>query len=238
MEAVTSFPYIAEQIFGDLDSRSLERSKNVCRAWKQFIEDPNHKLFWIQMIEEVEGQFEDWPIVTLKKFISGPQPKWIYLGMRELRDFVAKLYSFNSNLAYINELYLEKYIELKVELNGKCHGSPAIHWVCLYLDILDSDHGFKIINLLLQNSVPLKLDLDAVDDFCGFTAFQLFCMIGNVKIVGIMIEEALNAKNCRFDLKAMDKKGLTAFQLAQNLNLPGQVLVVDLIKRKLPPGTY
>ena len=192
----------------------------------------------VPKIREFERDFETWPRVTLKEFISGPQPKWIYMGIQELREFVAKLVSFKSNLAYINGLYLEKYIELKVELNGKCHGTPAIHWVCLYLDVLDSDLGFKITNLLLQNSVFLKLDLNAVDDVHGFTAFQLCCTTGNVKIVDIMIEEALNVKNCRFDLKAKDKKGHTGFQLAKKLGLPCQIRVVDLIERKLPPGTY
>ena len=50
-EVLLRFPKIGEEIFDSIDEESLENSKKVCRFWKNFIEDPNQKLIWIQAIK-------------------------------------------------------------------------------------------------------------------------------------------------------------------------------------------
>ena len=76
-EVILRFHYIGEEIFDSLDEVSLEKSKKVCRTWKNFISNPNQKFKWIQIIKAHEEK----PIlrsktVRLKNFIIGPKPKW------------------------------------------------------------------------------------------------------------------------------------------------------------------
>ena len=66
-EVVLRFPQIGEEIFDSLDEKSLQNCREVCRTWKNFIEDPNHKLLWIQIIKKHEKN------IWMKNFVSGPQ---------------------------------------------------------------------------------------------------------------------------------------------------------------------
>ena len=52
-EVLLRFPYVGEEIFDLLDEKSLENCKSVCKTWKNFIEHPNQKFFWIQIIRKL-----------------------------------------------------------------------------------------------------------------------------------------------------------------------------------------
>ena len=89
-EVILRFPQIGETIFDLLDEKSLENCKNVCQTWKNFIEDPNLKLMWIQALKvhEKKAIMNGLPV---KSYISGPKPRWSKLRMEDLKDFVIEL---------------------------------------------------------------------------------------------------------------------------------------------------
>ena len=229
-EVFSRFPHIGEDIFDLLDEKSLENCKKVCRIWKKFIDDPNQKLKWIQEIKEneknavirVSKTFEDIP---LKDFMSGPKPKWSKLRILDLREFVNRLNNVKNESKLI-EMFLEKYAELKVELNAKSKEMTIFHWAC-YIG------QSKLVNILLQKSTNLKIDLNAKDKYGG-TAFHWACAFGNTKIVKMMIE---NAESSKLNFQTKNDAGRTAFQDAQIIPLANQD-VINLIKKKLPAGKF
>ena len=68
----------------------------------------------------------------------------------------------------------------------------------------------------------------------GYTAFHYACGLGSTEVAEMMIENA-ESSNLDFKIKTKGRYGFTAFQLAQVL---GRDNSVDLIKRKLPSGTF
>ena len=63
-EVLLRFPHIGEKIFESLDEKSIDTFRRLCRTWKNFIEDPNHKLLWIQIIRGHEKN------IRIKKYVS------------------------------------------------------------------------------------------------------------------------------------------------------------------------
>ena len=53
----------------------------------------------------------------LKTFIGGPKPNWSKLQIQELKEFVNELNS-EKDESKLNEMFVEKYTKLKVELNA------------------------------------------------------------------------------------------------------------------------
>ena len=118
-EVLLKFPHIKEEIFDLLDAKSLKNCTSVCKTWKNFLEDPNQKFMWIQIIKGYEEKafLEGFCVnIPLERFISSQKPKWSKLRLQDLREFVRRLNSEKDESKLI-ELFLEKYAELKVELN-------------------------------------------------------------------------------------------------------------------------
>ena len=228
-ELLLRFPYVGEEIFDRLDEKSLGICKKVCRSWKKFIEDPTQKFMWIQIIKELEENTcpclnrysENLPLMN---YISGPKPKWSKLRIQDLREFVKRLNSEQSVTKLI-AIFLEKYVELKVELNGAdwC-GKTIFHLACRC-------GKSELANILMKEYSNLKIDLNA-KDLSGRTAFHYACCFGRIDVAKMMIE---NAESSKLDFKIKDCYGRTAFQLAESRRNHG---IVDLIKRKLPAGTF
>ena len=100
-------------------------------------------------------------------------------------------------------MFLEKYAELKVELNTQTRRKETIfHWACCF-------GNSKVVNILMKKSDNFKIDLNAKNDV-GHTAFHYACMYGSTKVVEMMIE---NAETSKIDLKT--KTGKTALQIAK-----------------------
>ena len=123
-------------------------------------------------------------------------------------------------------MLLEKYAALKVDLNAKVEKEMTIfHCACFY-------GQSKLVNILLQNSGNLKIDLNAKDGLFKHTALNWACWAGKTELVKMMIE---NPNSSKFDLKIKDLYGRTAFQNAEER---GNQDIVALFKRKLPAGSY
>ena len=228
-EVLLRFPYIGEEIFDRLDEKSLGLCKKVCKSWKKFIEHPNQKFMWIQIIKRYEEKAflkSFCTIFPLKRFISSQKPKWSKFRLQDLREFVKSLNSEKDKSKLI-ELFLEKYAELKVELNG----TYGFNKETIFHRAPSSGQS-NLVNLLMKKSTDFKIDLNAKDRY-GYTGFQIACYtFGRKEIVEMMIE---NAETSKLNLKIKDNHGCTAFQLAE---FAGKQGIVDLIKRKLPTGTY
>ena len=85
----------------------------------------------------------------------------------------------------------------------------------------------------MTQSANLKIDLNARSkDEIGCTAFHYACVFGRRDIITMMIEHA-ESSNLNFKIK--DKFGATAFQVAE---WEEKHDIVDLMKRKLPAGTF
>ena len=125
---------------------------------------------------------------------------------------------------------LEKYADLKVELNGTygIHKGTIFHWA-------RSSGQSNLVNLLMKKSVDFKINLDVKDDNGsgnGYTGFHKACLYQSTEMVEMMIE---NAESSKLDLKIKANDGRTAFQLAE---FAERTDIVNLIKRKLPTGTF
>ena len=56
-EVLLRFHYVGQQIFEQLDNKSLVKCREVARSWQQFID--NKKLSWIRIIKKyLEGTEE------------------------------------------------------------------------------------------------------------------------------------------------------------------------------------
>ena len=89
----------------------------------------------------------------------------------------------------------------------------------------------RIANILITESANLKIDVNA-GDFCGYTSFHNACLIGHREIIAMMIE---HAELLNLNFKAKNCLGKTALQELERF---GKHDIVDLIKRKLPAGTF
>ena len=169
-DVLLRFPYIGEKMFALLDEKSLDNCRKVCKTWKCFIEDPSQKFKWIEIIKghEKEAHLRFCFVRTpLEYFISGQKPKWSKLKIQDLRAFVEQLNSEKDKSKLI-EMFLEKYAELKVELNNRTGllGMNIFHLASMY-------RQSKLVNILLKKSANFKIDLNAKDNR-GFTALHLY----------------------------------------------------------------
>ena len=82
-------------------------------------------------------------------------------------------------------MFLEKYAELKVELNAETkNGKTFVHCACNW-------GQSNVANALLMiKSTDLKIDLNARDSY-GYTAFHYACSRGWSEIVDMMIKVPL-----------------------------------------------
>ena len=125
-EVFLRFSHLGEGIFDLLDEKNLQKCRKVGRTWKRFIEDPNQKLLWIQIIKKHEKT------IYLKRFISSPQ-KWSKLRIQNLREFAKKLEKDLVNREEMGCAFLKKYAELGIKLNGKdANGDTALHFVLIH----------------------------------------------------------------------------------------------------------
>ena len=112
--------------------------------------------------------------------------------------------------------------KLNIELNSRSlMHSTAFHLSCM------NGHS-KIVEMLIQKSDELNIDLNAVDYTRseGRTAFQWVCAVGNSEIVKILMENSIEFS---IHLNAKDKVGYTAFH---NACEHGQLQVAEMLMKK------
>ena len=216
-EVLLRFPHIGEKFFESLDEKSLESCRKVCKQLKNFIEDPNQKFRWILIIKKIEER------TNLKYWINSKYT-WSKLRIQNLREF-AKSLLLEEDISKIKKMFLEKYIELKIELNNKSN----FGWTVFHLACQQGDS--KVAEILMKKCIELKIDLNAQDKY-GQTGFHIACIYGRYREHIIILEQILdNAESLKINLTSKNCYGRTGFQSA---NTMGHFQVVALIMRKLP----
>ena len=85
----------------------------------------------------------------------------------------------------------------------------------------------NIVEMLIDKSVPLQLDLTAT--FSGLTGFYLACRGGHTNVVELLLDKS---ESVNFDLTAKDKRyGETGYQMAEFFKTTE---VINLIKTNMP----
>ena len=221
-ELLLRFPDIGEVIFDLLDEESLQNCREVCRTWKNFIEDPNQKFLWIHIITSYEKYS------FLKNYISDThmsgQQKWKELRIQELRK-IANSLNFSMDLDVI---FLEQYVKMNLNLDARdLNGGTVFHWA---IKISHPD----LVDLLLKKSVDLNVDINAYDHF-GYTGFHIACLgIYRIQNLEVILNNA-DLVNIDFGAISHDGGQFTGFEYAEMANL---VDVTNLIRTKLPIGRY
>ena len=171
-EVLLRFTHIGEEIFESLDEKSIAACRRVCRTWKNFIEDPNHKLLWIQIIRAHEKN------IRIKKYVSSPR-KWSKLGIKNLRKF-AWLISIQNSDVKKEEMFLEKYSEANFKLEAKDkYGVKLFQWAL-------TNRYFKLAKIHVLNFDP-----NAKSRF-GYTALHLACFWGYPEFIEAILGQSFN----------------------------------------------
>ena len=121
-------------------------------------------------------------------------------------------------------MFLEKYIELKKELNARnTIGYTAFHLACLHADS-------KLTDMMMKKCNELKIDLNAQDKN-GQTGFHIACRYGVTLEHILIIEQILdNAESLKINLTSRNIYVRTGFQIA---SVMGRIEVVNLIRKKV-----
>ena len=107
-------------IFDALKSENLDSCRRICKDWKKIMNDPYQKISKIELIKIDEID------ISIKKFISNP-PKWSKLNTESMWIFLESLNKAKAD-SY-EEIFVEKYAELNVKLDGRFEfNETALHW--------------------------------------------------------------------------------------------------------------
>ena len=171
-DLILRFPNVAEQIFQQLDNKSLAKCREVERLWQNFIDERNYPWLRIVNIPTVLryrdtymhlaaqcGQTDMFEIILDKEENKNPKN---YYGQT---PFIVACLRGRMNIVLI---LLKKYDELKIDLNIEDDdGWTAFHSAC-------SNGHSEIAEMIMKNSSELKIDLNS-KDHSGRTAFYLAC---------------------------------------------------------------
>ena len=105
MNFYPGFPHIAEQIFDNMDKRSLKTSRFLSKSWQEYIDDQN--LLWKKIFEH-EDSNKTFQIACFK-------------GHSKKAEFLI-LNSANFNID----------LNTKFKKNNNFYGKTAFHLACLY----------------------------------------------------------------------------------------------------------
>merc|ERR1711970_1516043 len=109
------------------------------------MEDPNQKIYWIEIIQSQERT----SMVYWMNYLRYPT-KWNKLKLKDLRNFAKRLQSSNNSDVLKSELFFQKYVELNTDLGSKDKfGRTALHRAVLGRS--------ESAEFLLNNSTKLKI---------------------------------------------------------------------------------
>ena len=169
-DLVLRFPHVAEQIFQQLDNKSLAKCRGVEKLWQKFIDERNYPWLRIVNIPTIlqngktymhlaaqRGQMDMFQIILDEAENKNPKN-----NVGETPFFVA---CCNGHLN-IASMLLKKSDELQIDLNSKSSWrKTAFHLACR------NGHS-DIVEMIMMNSLELKIDLNRKDD-SGRTIFHI-----------------------------------------------------------------
>ena len=246
-ELMVRFPHLMEQIIHKMNKKGLAKSREVTRNWQKFIDDGSYP--WLRIVK-IPTFLEDSTYTYLYLAADYGQIDICEMILKSEGDenlFQSKIH-YNVHFPYliachnghvkIAEMLLKKLHELKIDLCRKANNSILLDQsespkIGPLLKIMWAETGFrsachagriKVVEMLIEKSVPLGLDL-ADQSVFGHTGFHLACQGGNTNVVELLLDKS---ESINFDLTAKDVLGYTGFQKAMNVN------IINLIKSKMP----
>jgi len=221
--------HIHELIFQDLDHRTVEICRKVCKSWN---ESESLKTIFRNKLVKYN---------TLMKFIQDFGDKDVDVEFNEYQYPEKKVSAFipgwdNAVEKYGAQASIDDLQEIKDSLqklvrdNGECREIP-VHRVAENGDvklmdlILNTSYDFnardyfrrtalhyacengktEIVQLLITSSKDFNIDLNARDDE-GMTAFHEACVYGKTEIFQLMLK---NWEEFGLDIKAQNNQGKT-----------------------------
>jgi ankyrin len=219
-DLILRFPHVAEQIFQQLDNKSLAKCRNVERLWQKFIDERNYP--WLRIVN-IPTILQD-RVTYMHLAVQYGQTNMfeIILDKEENKNakncngetpFLVACRKGHLNIALI---LLKKSDELQIDLNVKNRcDKTAFHLAC------DNGH-LEIADMIMKNSSELKIDLNSKDNF-GHTAFHQACLRGDSEIAEMIMKKSSKLK---IDLNSKNNGGKTAFHLACQF---GYIRIVDMM---------
>ena len=164
---ITRFPHISQQIFEQLDKKTLGKSREVKKSWKEYVDEKD--LQWIQIVNiptilkhgntylhvaARTGQSAVFEIILDSEEIKNPRNK-----EHETPFHIASKYGHWR----IVELLILKSIDLNINLNATTlkNKLTAFHYACRH------SGQPKLVELLMLSSFQFNIDLNAKSEECG-----------------------------------------------------------------------
>ena len=207
-DLILRFPHLAEQIFQQLDNKSLAKCREIERLWQKFIDERNYpwlRIVNIPTILHYRNTYmhlaAQWGQTDMFEMILDKEENKNAKNCYGETAFIAACHKGHMNIALI---LLKKCDELKIDLNVKDDsGWTAFHEACC------RGHS-EIAEVIIKKSSELKIHLNS-KDYEGYTAFHEACFRGHSEIAEMIMRSSSKLK---IDLNTTDNCGLTAFHLA------------------------
>ena len=221
------FCHITEQIFEQLDIKSISNCREVSKSWRKCIDDKNQAWIHIVKIPEIlddgdtyihlvarTGQLEMFQKMLKKERAKNPDNKYketpFILACQYGHFKIANMYFENSSEFKINpNARVQKPVKRGVdsEEHSLDDNWTAFHHACC-------KGNSKVVQLLIQKSLDNNIDLDAKDSY-GMTPFHWACRRGQSEVTKMLIQ---HSTKYGIDLNSKDNSGRTAFHFACEQN--------------------
>ena len=186
LEFYPRFHHITDQIYEQLDTKSLKNCRKVSKLWQKCIDDK--KYTWIQIVNipkilqkedtylhlsAKRGQTKMFENILDKEDVKNPK--------NQDGDTAFHYVCQNGHLKIANIIILRS-AELNFDLNAKNkHGITAFNFAC-------RRGQSKIVEMLVDISAEFNIEMN-VKDNCGFTAFHEACRNGHRQLADILIKQ-------------------------------------------------
>ena len=163
------FSHISENIFEQLDNKSLSNCREVTKSWKRFIDNKNYS--WIQIVDipttlkngntylHVAAKYGHTGMLDF--ILNNEEVKSPKNSYDETPFHIACQYG-NVNVA---ELIIEKSFEFKMDLDSK----DGLCWTAFLLACVKNQ--LNVVELIVQKSTKYNIDLTTRENY-GRTAFH------------------------------------------------------------------
>ena len=209
------FPHITEQIFQQLDNKTLGNCRETSKSWMTCINDNN--LSWLRIVNAPKLLRNGDTYLHLATKIGQKDLFELILEIEEVKNPKNNIgqtpfhISCQYGHSYILEIFLEKSINFKIELSShdgygwKYESSIGVEKKIIFGSTplhLASYYGHpKVVSILIQKSSELNIDLNA-KIISGWTAFHMACINGHSKTAEILIQKSAGLN---IDLNSKDE---------------------------------
>ena len=239
-ELIARFPHLMRQLFHKTDNKGLTKIREVARTWQKFVDEGSYS--WLRILNiplilehyhtylDLAAHYGQIDIVEMILTSEGDETLF--------QDPSSFLIACQKGHVKTSEMLLMKLYKVRIDYRKSKDvvlNQSGPHKFGSFCKTKYGEQGFlaacslgriNIIEMLIDKSVPLQLDLTAT--FSGLTGFYLACRGGHTNVVELLLDKS---ESVNFDLTAKDTLGYTGFEKAEDLR---NVDIINLIKTKMP----